>query len=218
MNPFIPVMKRHTSLVLLGTVIATAVGILSVSAFSATPLMVAQSTSITQESNPILGHVTYVIRDSDGDIKSYIQSDNLVTRRGKDCATTVMFRYNATSPCDANQSTGAGTSLTNGFNWIAIGNGTNAVADTDTVLPIGGTGGGEKQRLQSLPALTASTGGSATAVMSQTYSFTAGTATTIRNSGLFDASSSGNLFADQAINVPVSNGDSLTVTWTINMG
>ena len=213
-------MKRHTSLVLLGAVIAVAVGsILGVNALSATPLLVTQSASITHESNPILGHVTYVVYDSDGNIKSYIQSDNLVTRRGKDCATTVMFRSNATSPCDVNQTTAnGGAPLTNGFNWIAIGNGTNAVADTDTTLPGGGVGGGEKQRLQSLPSLTASTGGSATAVMSQTYSFTAGTATTIRNSGLFDASSSGNLFADQVINVPVSNGDSLTVTWTINMG
>jgi len=212
-------MKRHTSIALLGAVIAATVGILSVQALSATPLLVAQSAHVTQENNPILGHLTYIVRDSDGNTKSYIQSDNLVTRIGKDCATTVMFRSNATSPCDVNQTTAnGGAPLTNGFNWIAIGNGTTAVADTDTALPGGGTGGGEKQRKQSLPTITASTGGSASASMSQTYTFTAGTATTIRNSGLFDASASGNLFAAQVINVPVSSGDSLTVTWTINMG
>lgn len=219
-------MKRHTSIALLGAVFAVAVGVLSMSTLSATPLLVAQSASITQESNPMLGHVTYFVHDSNGNIKSYIQSDNLVVNRGKDCTAAVLFRSNSTSICDANQDTAStNPSLVNGFNWIAVGNGTiavNATSGSFSVLPTGGSNPVE-QRLQSLAALTASSGASAQAVLSQTFTFTAAQATTVRNSGLFDSSSTAtaNMFAAQDLpsgGVPVASGDSLTVTWTINLG
>ena len=218
-------MKRHTSIALLGAVFAVAVGVLSINTLSATPLLVAQSASITQESNPILGHVTYFVHDSNGNIKSYIQSDNLVVNRGKDCTATVLFRSNYTTICDANQDTGTtNPSLVNGFNWIAVGNGTiavNATSGSFSVLPTGGTNPVE-QRLQSLATLTAA-GASAQAVLSQTFTFSASQATTIHNSGLFDSSSTStaNMFAAQDLpsgGVPVASGDSLTVTWTINLG
>lgn len=213
-------MNRNTSIALLGAVFAVTAGMLSVNAFSATPFLVAQSASTTHDDALIQGHVTYLVKDSDGEIKRYIQSDNLVVNVGETCVATSMFKSNDTINCDTNQSTSAGTSTTNGFNWIAIGNGTDSVDATDTILPVGGTAGGEKQRLQSLAAIGNSTGPGATATMSKTFSFSAGTATTIRNSGLFDRSGTdaGHMFAHQAISVPVGASDTLTVTWTITLG
>lgn len=213
-------MNRHTTIALLGAVFAVTAGMLSVNAFSATPFLVAQSASTTHDDALIQGHVTYVVKDSDGKIKSYIQSDNLVVDVGETCVAQSMFRSNGTN-CDVFQDTGAtNPSTTNGFNWIAIGNGTTLVAvdGSNTALPGGGTGGGEKQRLQSLAAITNSTTVGATAVMSKTFSFDAGSATTIRNSGLFDKSTTGHLFSAQDISVPVGASDTLTVTWTITLG
>lgn len=151
-------MNRHTTIALLGAVFAVTAGMLSVNAFSATPFFVAQSASTTHDDALVQGHVTYVVKDSYGKIKSYIQSDNLVVNKGETCVATSMFRSNATADCNPNQVTAnTADSATNGFNWIAIGNSTTAVLATDTQLPAGV--GGEKQRLQAgKPTITASTG------------------------------------------------------------
>jgi hypothetical protein len=63
----------------------------------------------------------------------------------------------------------------------------------------------------------ASLDGSASYTLSKT--FTAGASATIVSAGIFDASSTGNLFveANLSSSATLASGDTLTITWTINL-
>ena len=91
------------------------------------------------------------------------------------------------------------------FNYIAIGSGTGAAAAGDTAF------GSEAARAQGTYAYT-----DGTAAFTLTNTFAAGTATgSIAESGILNASSSGQLFCRQTFGVITKGAsDSLQVTWT----
>jgi hypothetical protein len=209
-------MKRYLVIALFGAAFAVAAGFISLHGISATPLLIAESANT--EKTGMLGHITYIVTDPNGHVKQYLQTDNLVVDKGRNCATTLLFNSSATTSCTVP----ARTSTTNGFNWISIGNSTSGgVSNTNTTLNTGGTN--VQTKTAQAPAVfqaTSSAGSQAIETLSKTFTFVASNATTIRDSGLFDASSSGNMFAHQVLapTVTVGNGDSLTVKWTINVG
>jgi len=97
--------------------------------------------------------------------------------------------------------TGTGSAA---FNYVAIGSGTNAPAAGDTAL------GSEAARAQGTYSYT-----DGTKAFTVTETFAAGTGTgSIAEAGLFNASSSGQLFARQTFGV-IQKGanDSLQITW-----
>ena len=53
----------------------------------------------TTSSLGYLGHVTAIVKDSDGNIKSYHQADNTVVRIGRDCAADLVFGTSLGSDC-----------------------------------------------------------------------------------------------------------------------
>jgi hypothetical protein len=203
------------------------------------PLAIA---SASPESGTMMGHVEYIVRDADGNIKSYTQADNMVVNRGDDCSIAYMFQ-----PTSA---TGGADVCTNfnpaGFHFIGIGNGTITVDAADTTLldasattvAVSGTPGLMSVRWDNNTVATASSNGG-TVVIDTPTPFTFSTsgaatnATTVTAAGLFDntcstqsavtgvcTANSGvmNMFSAQSISVSVSNGDSLSVTWTITVG
>lgn len=70
--------------VLLGVTIVVTLGILT---SSMVPLVESPTTNMAQ----LLGHVTLVVTDGDGNVKQYIQTDNVVTTEGTDCALIELF-------------------------------------------------------------------------------------------------------------------------------
>ncbi len=209
-------MNRYIAIALLGTAFAVAAGLIVTNTISATPLLIAQSTT-TQESGPILGHVTYVLTDPAGHVKKYVQTDNIVVDIGKKCALQQIFQRNTTGIC-TNMVTPP-TSASNGFNWIAIGNGSGTAAATDLKLVGTGTAGVVNKTVNVTPTLSQVSGASGVATLSRVFSFNAGNQTTITSSALVDKVINGDMFAEKSgLGVTVSAGDSLTITWTINVG
>lgn len=210
-------MNRTKTIALFTAVFAVTVGILGMNGLSATTFgIIPATTSTADEAQDLLGHVTYILRDENGNIKSYLQSDNVVTTRGKDCSTQKLFA-NTTAPTGGCVTASGGST---GFNYIAIGNATTStVAATDTALAVNG-GGFEIKRNQG----TVSFGSNQATITSQTFTFSAASETntgTVSQSGLFDGATSGaansNMFAIQAISIAVGSSDTLQVTWTITL-
>ena len=213
-----PLMKKYMTLALIGAIVAGIAGLISIDAISATPLVTMQGASNFHESGLMIGHVTYEVRGADGEIKHYVQGDNLITNIGTDCAATALFNSGA-----------AACPTPNNFAFIAIGNATGETATkTDTKLDtsVGPPPGGEMHRSPSpIVATIAPNAGSGTVVTISNsgtpFTFTdlrtGITPTTVTQSGLFDDASVGRMFAIKDISVPVGNADTLAVTWTITL-
>lgn len=210
-------MNRQITIALLGTAFAVAAGLIVTGTVSATPLLVAQSTT-TQETGSMLGHVTYQVTDSTGQVKKYVQTDNTVVDTGKKCAITMLFQHNKTSVCTLVSESNAA----NGVNWLSIGNGTGpAVSTSTTTLPFQGTNY-KNSTVQVSPTLSqpGGSGTSGVATLSRLFSFNSANFTTISSSALsFQKVGAGTLFAvKDGLGVAVSPGDTLTITWTVNVG
>ena len=206
----VQLMKKYTTLALIGAIVAGVVGLISTDAISATSLVSMQGASDFHESGLIIGHVTYEVLGADGHVKQYLQSDNLITNRGTDCAATAIF--DSSDPVCATPGN---------FAFIAIGNGTGPAVAINTALST--VSGGEIARSISINAGIAVNTGSGTIVTltnsGTPFTFTAlrTAGTTVTQSGLFNATSGGSMFSIRDVSVPVGNADTLAVTWTITL-
>jgi hypothetical protein len=233
-------MKTTSMIALIAVISVASIGAISMNGFSAIPFAIA---SVSPESGAMMGHVEYILRDADGNIKSYAQGDNMVVNKGDDCVMAYTF-----------QSANAGgkdvciTASSDGFRFIGIGNGTITVDATDTTLvDAGGTGvaaaGGAGIMAvrgdSNTVATTSSNGGTVVIATESPFTFAANNSTnggaslTVKSAGLFDATCSVNsattgmcttnggnmnMFSAQALSIAVATGDSLNVTWTITVG
>lgn len=220
-------MKRTMIIGMLGAFLAVTVGFISTNAISATPFLMAESELGPNESAYMIGHVEYTVRDVDGEIKQYVQADNLIVDKGKNCAAKMIFDNSS------NAAVCTITSGTSGFNFIAIGNGTTGLADnllgSETELVdagndgCNGTPGDTCEMARTQGTVSFSTSGPDTiATITTTTPFGFGdiTSTTVQQSGLFDdgTAASGNMFAlRDSLGILVSSADTLTVTWKITL-
>lgn len=156
----------------------------------------------------MLGHVEYKLLDEGGNIKAYMQNDNIVVETGKDCAAELLFG----DPGDAFFTKCGATPGV--FNYIGIGNGSSntAIAVTNQTLADGagstdnalgtcsdlGTGvgtpnGGEMARRLVVPVTGSLSADGATGTVvvldtsSQPFSFDASNVTSVIDSGVFNA-------------------------------
>lgn len=238
-------MNRLKTIGLFAGIFAIAMGAISLSDTSESFFMVS-ATPQSQDNFGMLGHVEYTVRDTSDNIKSYMQTDNIVTLQGKDCVSLVMF--------DSAEGTVGDCSATTEFKFIAIGNFTetgipeetqkeldlgsddtdvDGCADTGTAA----TEGGEMARKLIDPTFDSS--GTNTIVtldtQSDPFDFGVSNATVVMQSGIFNAAETSadsegqctsagtaEMFAYQDLNVDtgitVSDGDSLSVKWTITVG
>lgn len=219
-------MKKYTSLALIGALVVGMAGFISLDAISATSFGTMQVASDIHETGKMIGHVTYEVRGTDGNIKHYSQSDNVIVDVGTDCAATSIFDTSSTTVCTL------GTD--NGFSFIAIGNSTTAfpISSVDDIALDNDGTNGEMARLASTvtisPADTLGTGADTTvSIVSPAFTFnTLGPAgTVVTQSGLFDSDVGGsdNMFSVRDIpgqsgtGLAVTNADTLSVTWTITL-
>jgi len=231
-------MKRVTTIALFAGMFAVTVGILGFSGNSATANMISAIPQ-SQDNFGMLGHVEYKLFDEFGNIKQYMQNDNIVVQVGKDCVARAVFD-NSTNPnaCPNNGQ----------FQWIAIGNKTAGdIDDTKTTLEGGvcaSSGvGGEMARKQvtfgnglSFTGASAGAGTIVTLDLSQDpFTFSDDNKTAVIDSGVFNRDTSedsegqctnldtSEMFSQQQLNgnsvgISVTAGDSLSVKWTITIG
>jgi len=215
-------MKKYTNLALIGAIVAGITGYVSLDAISATSLMTMQGTSDIHETGLMIGHVTYEVRGMDGQIKHYLQADNVIVDKGTDCSAQAIFNDAGIDVCTL----GSG----GGFAYIAIGNATGAIAQaTDTALDTSANGGEVKRSGFIDATITAANSGSSldtvVSIASTPFAFTdLPSGTSITQSGLFDQGTlGGNMFSIRDIpgptgtGLPVTSTDTLSVTWTITL-
>jgi len=221
-------MKKYTTLALIGAIVAGVAGLISIDAISATSLVTMQGASDFHESGLMIGHVTYEVRGADGEVKHYLQGDNLITKQGTDCAAQAIFNNEGNEVCDLTESAG--------FGYIAIGNSTDALeaalaSPDDLALDVDILGTGrEIKRSDFIDAdITANVGGGTKVLISNSvspFTFTdlGPDGTKVTQSGLFDTDTveTGNMFSirdipDSLGGIEVFNSDTLAVTWTITL-
>lgn len=149
----------------------------------------------------IQGYVVVEARHADGALFYHDETDNLLTLDGRD-----LFH----AQCYTNIAAG-----TIGGNYIAVTVDTGAPAASDTALTGEITTGGLARAQATTRTHTNDTNSTTLAI-----TFTASaTHTAVQKSGLFNATS-GVTLTHEATFTPVNlvSSDSLTVTWTLNMG
>ena len=173
----------------------------------------------TSEQGQIIGHVTLVLTDEDGNIKSYRQTDNAVHDDGFNQIIDDAFGSTACSGCQV---------TTADFDVIGIGTGTPGATSTNELgTPLYNTSTCDK-----IADVTGAASTTDTFVVTISASFGGGGSTADRDdaacqvavteAGLFNSATdaTGEMFAAQgfaAINI-VSATDILTVTWELTFG
>jgi len=199
-------MKNYKMLIPFGIAILAVGGIL----IGTSGLTTVSTANKLSDGSMFLGHLELVAKDSNGDIKAYRQTDNIVTNVAKNCAAIRIF--GAMGGANATQGTACG-GATNTFNYIGIGIGTAAESASDTGL----TNANSVSRLQDTTKGLINATGNPYVTLQQT--FTPG-AMTIAEAGVFDAggSSGGHMFAHKTFTgIGLGATDTLTVTWRITL-
>ncbi len=215
--------------ILFGT--AMTLGMVSVSGFSQSLFVASTDTEIVNHMD-MKGHITFTATDQDGNILSYIQTDNIIVNVGENCVAEALFNVTTDSADESCDGTGTHTTkgapdngiADGGFTFVGIGTGATGAGeedelDTALVVP--------DSRLKADPAdttVTVSSGDAdSSAVVTVTVLFTADdTEPTINESGLFDSiddTGNNNMLARQTFDdIPLTEGDKLTVEWEITIG
>ena len=173
----------------------------------------------------MMGHLTVEAHDEGGDLIAYRQTDNEVVDDGEQCILKMLFAttdstagrggYTSTTAC-----TGA---LTGAWDVISIGTGTTAASDTQVLLVNEtSTSNGLERGTATTKTWTNGTGATTTKlVLSKTFTADGTRTHAIGESGLFNsttADANGMLARQTFTGVALSNGDSITITWTFTVG
>lgn len=155
-----------------------------------------------------LGHVTAVLKDSDGNIKAYQQADNTVVNSGRDCAADLVFNTQIVAGENCNLVT-----------KIAIGTSTASVLALNTALADETTNGKTDLLLSDIIlTMTAAAGNDATLDYEKTFTILVGdSGESFGETGLFDEAD--NMFARAVFlpGIPVTTGDKITIKWELTV-
>lgn len=153
-----------------------------------------------KENAKVFGFFIIRVFDRNGNLKDYRIYKNLVVDAGKSAVADLIGNVNAISP----------------FEYIAIGTGTTAPASGDTALET------ELKRKAGSKSLVTTSVTNDTLQVQATFSSDDGLSgsSAVTESGVLNASTGGTLLARQtfsAVNVDWDNGDSIQVTWKIQV-
>ena len=216
-------MKSQTTFIALVAALAVTSGGLGLSLTG-----VFEQNDITVSSNTanglMMGHLTIEAHDESGELIAYRQSDNEVVDDGEQCILRLLFQDNGA----AGQGLGTGLNscagqLNGAWDTIAIGTGTTTAADSQVLLVNEtSTSNGLQRADATTKTWTNGTGATTTKiVMSKTFTNESPRAHTIAESGLFNSTvgdANGMLARQTFTGVALSNGDSITITWTFTVG
>jgi hypothetical protein len=224
---------KYSTTILFGVSLAVVAGLFGSGIFGLTITKADQASLGT--TGLFTGHVTTTLTDSEGNIKEYRQSDNLIVNQGENCALKLLFQA---VPSQAGNSVCTGSN-TIGFRYIEIGNvsasqsGTPASPLATDVRLYGshnntgnaGNNPGLLRKEATTITWTNSTlsSGQAQVVMAATFTNSGTSSKTVNESGLFNNTAANfqtdGMFARQVFStITMAPSDSLTVQWTINVG
>ena len=194
--------------------------------------VIAQSNTAT---GLMMGHLIVEAHDESGDLIAYRQTDNEVVDDGEQCILKMLF---ATTDSTAGRGGYTGTTactgaLTGAWDVISIGtdndNGAYATgqsaATVDALVLLGNetsTSNGLERGIATTKTWTNGTGATTTKlVLSKTFTADGTRTHAIGESGLFNsttADANGMLARQTFTDVSLSDGDSITITWTFTVG
>ena len=207
----------------LAVIMMAAVAISAGGAFAFTQNI--QTPQSPSEKGSILGHITLVVKDEDGNIKAYRQTDNKVVNNGLKAHIYKLFASSLVNPTRPAMGS---------FNVIAVGTSNTAPAQDQTLL---GTQRGARignASVTSSPYTAVTVANVTTSCCGLTIqgTWSAGklanatsTSASIVEAGLFDrvqnsstpANTDANMFARQTFGaITIGTSDTLQVTWTIS--
>ncbi|MCH7647851.1 MAG: hypothetical protein IIA83_04515 [Thaumarchaeota archaeon] len=168
-------------------------------------------------SSPIYGHVTVIHSDPSGQILSYSQGDNVVTREGKDCIVERLFGVSDAADCNA-------TSTTDLFSIIGLATGleeptlaTNATLANGLNARDYADSGLDPQIATGFVFTPAA--GVNGAKMDITKTFTATDDTNpVDEAILYNADQTAVFAAQKFTSVTLNTDDTLAITWSITLG
>ncbi len=218
-------MKVNNPTIVLGISLAIVAGLLTA---NVSGLIGQKSVDNLNTGAYMMGHVETIVRDTDGNIKEYRQSDNVITNNGEDCVVKLLFQDDGAG-AGLGSNVGTNTcvgSLNQPWEYIAIGTGSVNANGTDTDLGAETAASGLTRGVATTKTYSNSTGTGPTSASSitleRTFTNNSGGSVSVTESGLFNetsSSSTDSMFARQTFSgIAVNNGDSLTVRWTINIG
>ena len=200
-------------------------GVNSVGAFDAQPELTDMEALAVESA--FAGHVTAIHRDASGNILAYMQSDNVVTDEGTDCASEILFAKATLSNnnCPITWSSGLAEDIT--FDAIQLydeGTPTTSSTAATPIVTIVTALDLTIVNATAVNGITAATGGAAT-VITLTHTFTAGAG--VSGEGVtgailkLDEDGTGTaIFAATAFGggaVTMDDSDTLAITWTMNL-
>jgi len=211
-------MKTFTTVALMGVIFAAGLGVATVSGVPVT-LNQAGISTMEAESTGVLGHITLIATGPDGEIKEYRQTDNTVLTDGEDCLAQAIFSITSGTPdCEA----------TSKMTYISIGNGdtgSDGAGSEGSTQPADSAAALVNEIAsdpQDSATLTPSTGSGSSTLISLAIPINATFAITeagLANSGNNGTDNAHDMLAAQEFNaINLSNGDTLTVEWTIQLG
>ena len=170
-------------------------------------------------SGMLVGHAIIEAHDSEGNLLAHRATDNEVVNSGENCVLKMLFMGGGPENAGNTVCTGA---LTDGWNFVGIGTDNTAAAEADARLGNETSTTTGLTRAEGAITWTNGTGSTAASVqVSKTFTMTSGNTHTITESGLFNGTSltdDGMLARQTFTGVALSNGDSITVTWTFTVG
>ena len=211
---------KHPQIIVLTSVLAVAIGMVGINGASGDIFGLTNNPDVsTYEGQAYKGHIIVKHFDSEGNLISYQQTDNLVNDPGKNCSANLLFGTgfaNCTTPAvfdDIALSTNTGAGFAEGDTSLAN--------ECDGSTDVCGAGLDARQAGTVTADTVASTPTDAIAQIQATFTKTAGGGITINSAGLFDATATetGNMFAERAFSsgVTLNINDSIQVTWLITL-
>lgn len=194
-------MNKNTGILLLGTAIALGLGAFGISSSFGT-----NDASTLDSSSFMIGHLTLTAHDEYGNIKQYIQTDNVVLNTADNCISEKMFTLTS----------GDGCTLASNYDFIHIGTGSDASTSEGDVDPLPITWNAAAAATSIALTNATGTGGAATLLTATFNNVNAGIdEAAIRNSVTQGA---GNPLAyQQFTEIVLGATDDLTVEWTVTL-
>jgi len=200
----------------LSAVMIVAVGLIGTNFVTGLEMTGQENFDALSNSNTVYGHLTIIHSDADGNVLSYIQTDNIVAIDGKDCMAQLVFGNND-SDCD-------GTADSK-FNTIALfkdesfPDTMNATGLKTVDIAVNGLEieNGTSTPTQNAEAVTSGDGSKTD--IAKTFTTGTGVAGQIVNgAALFNAATDAVLAGQTFTAVSLNTADTLTITWTIELG
>jgi len=207
-------MKQHQSLGLVA-VMAVVAGLTGVTALGDISF-VENDVSAMGTNAPIMGHLVIQVTDDEGNIKNYMQTDNVITANAKGCIANLLFLAGVATCVDS--ATVFDDIVLSSAGFLSDATTANFAA-TNFTPKLTGFGLTKSQTNTVTQNLGATGIGSQIVDIKHTFSYSnTSTSQLVTSAALFNTANSVFAIKNFPSAVTLNSGDDLTVTWSITLG